>query len=258
MSWASQRRAAYGFGLLTFLVLVIGGPAAYIYFSEPATCTDGRRNQGESGVDVGGPCPLVDQRQLAPLTQLWARSFRVRDGLYNAVTYIHNPNDGAGVRSVGYRFGLYDAQNVLVAERVGRTFVMPGAITPIFEGGLETGKRVATRTQFEFTEPLICERLEDRASAIKIREREVSGASDSPRLTAVVENTSVADLQDVVFIASISDAAGNAFAASQTTIARLPGGARETIHFTWPDPFRVSIGSIDITAVAAPIARRAR
>ena len=254
MSWASRRRASYGFGVTLFLMIAIGGPIAYWYFSQPATCTDGARNQGETSPDKGGPCALLDERMLSPYATLWSRSFRVRDGSYNAIAYVHNPNKSAGVRSVAYRFGLYDTQNVLVAERLGRTYIMPGALTPIFEGAISTGQRVALRTQFEFVEPLVWERLDDASKAIRIIEREVTAPDGAPRITARVQNTAVKDVRDVTFIATVFDPVGNAFAASQTTLSSLAGGATEEIIFTWPDPFGFSIGSIDISALAVPVA----
>lgn len=258
MSWASRRRATYGFGILAFLVLAIGGPIAYSILSTPATCIDGKENGGETSVDKGGPCPLLDERMLSPHALLWSRSFYVRDGSYNAVAYIHNPNKNAGVQSVAYRFGLYDSQNVLVAERIGRTYIMPGVITPIFEGAIETGQRIATRTQFEFLEQLQWERLDDASKVIRILERRVEGAESAPKVMVRVENTSVQTLANITFIATVAGPSGNAVTASQTTLERLAGGKTEEIVFTWPDPFGATIGSIDITALVLPEEPRTR
>lgn len=257
MSWASRRRTTYGLGLAIFLLLVIGGPLAYAYLSVEPTCQDGKRNQGESAVDRGGPCSVLDGKAIAPAAVLWTRSFRVRDGSYNAVAYLQNPNAAAGVRRVAYRFGLYDERNVIVAERTGETFIMPGATTPLFEGAIDTGNRIVAHTYFEFLEPLTWERLDNTASGISIGNRSVT-SGDEPRISAIATNPSVRDLKNVIFVVTVSDPAGNAFAASRTILATLPAGASETVTFTWPDPFLVTIGSIDITALSAPAAPRSR
>ncbi len=258
MSWASRRRTTYGFGVIVFLILVIGVPVLYVYLVQPSTCFDGKKNQGETSADKGGPCLLLDEQMLSPVSSLWSRSFRIRDGSYNAVTYIHNPNDNAGVRTVKYRFGLYDSGNVLVAERRGETYIMPGTLTPIFEGGIETGQRAVARTQFELLEQPKWERLDNAALAIRVSDRRVEGQDVAPRMSARIENTSVRDAHDLVFVATVFDQAGNAFATSKTTLAMLPGGATDTIVFTWPDPFGVTIGSIDITPLVAPSEPRVR
>src|SRR3989344_828026 len=140
MSWASRRRTVYLLGIFLFFAVVLGIPTA-IWLYEPPTCFDGTQNQGETALDKGGPCVLLDERTLSPSAILWSRAFSVRTGSYNALAYIENPNRDAGVRLVAYRFGLYDEKNVLVAERDGRTFVMPGGITPVFEGAIDTGNR---------------------------------------------------------------------------------------------------------------------
>lgn len=253
MSWASRRRTTYLFGVIAFFVIVLGVPTAYWYFSIPPTCSDGIRNQGETAVDKGGPCFVLDERALQPYATLWARSFRIRDGSYNAVAYIQNPNQNAGVGTAHYRFGLYDPENVLVAEREGVMYIMPGATTPVLEAKIDAGNRIVAHTYFEFTEPLVWERMANNATAITLNNKDLSNTSDVPRLTATVKNTSVASRTDVSFVAVVFDPAGNAFAASATSLAQLGADETSQIVFTWPDPFTIQPGRIDIIPLAAPM-----
>ncbi len=252
MSWASRRRTVYTIGIVIFFALVIGVPLER-YLNQPPTCTDGIQNQGETAPDKGGPCPIFDERTLAPSSVMWTRSFKVRGGSYNATAYIENPNDNAGVRAAQYRFGLYDGQNVLVAERTGTTFIMPGSITPVFEANIDTGNRDVAHTYFEFTRPLVWEHLQNPASAITISNREMSNLNAGPRVTATAENTSVAPLTGVSFVAIVFSPAGNARAASQTALSRLNSGERQQITFTWPDPFGTQVGRVDIVPLMAPV-----
>ena len=252
MSWASRRRTIYGTGVVLFFVVVLGGPLAYWYFTIPATCIDGLQNQDETAIDRGGICPLLDDRALQPHATLWARSFRIRDGSYNAAAYVQNPNQNAGVRTARYHFGLYDAQNILVAERDGSMYIMPGAITPVLESRITTGNRIVAHTYFEFTEALRWERMQNNALPLIITNKELSNVLAAPRLSATVRNSAVADSTDLSFVAVIFDPAGNAFAASETTLERLPDGESAQIVFTWPDPFAVQSGRIDIIPLVAP------
>lgn len=252
MSWASRRRTAYASVVIGFFALVIGTPLLYWFFTIPATCTDGKLNQGETAIDRGGPCPLLDERMLSPSATLWSRSFRVRDGSYNAVAYIQNSNEQAGVRAAPYIFRLYDAENVLIAEREGLTYIMPGSITPVFEGGIPTGNRIATRTYFEFTQPLTWEKMEHTGRAVEINDKELTNPFVEPRVTATARNTSVRDIANLTFIVAVFDAAGNAFAASRTAIPVLRADERREIVFTWPDPFNISVGRIDIIPLTLP------
>jgi hypothetical protein len=176
----------------------------------------------------------------------------VRDGSYNAVAYIQNPNDAAGVRQVEYRFALYDSLNVLVAEREGSTFIMPGAVTPVFESGIQTGNRIAVRTYFIYKTKPVWERLQDRSRLIAINDKDLQNTDSVPRLTATARNTTVRDITDIRFVATVFDQTGNAFATSQTNIQKLRGGEKQEITFTWPDPFEITVGRVDIVTVVEP------
>lgn len=251
MSWASRRRWLYAGGVFLFFAIVVGIPMT-IWIYEPPSCSDGKQNQEETAIDKGGPCPLLDERILSPSSTLWARAFSVRGGLYSAVAYIENPNEGAGVRAVNYRFGLYDERNVLVAERRGKTFIIPGGITPVFEGAIGTGHRSVARTYFEFTSRTVWERLENAASVLSVNNKNVTDVDSTPRLTARVKNTSVAAVLDPSFVAVVFDPAGNAFVASATTLPRLAPNEEKEIVFTWPDPFPATVGRIDILPLLPP------
>lgn len=251
MSWASQRRATYLIGVIAFLVLAIGIPVIKYSYKAP-TCTDGVQNQGETAPDKGGPCPILDERALSPASILWSRSFTVRDGVYSSVAYVVNENADAGVKSVRYRFGLYDAQNVLIAERKGAMFIMPASITPVYEMNINTGNRAVAHTYFEFSEALVWERLKNESAAILVSDREVTGVETSPRLTALAENGSVSAILGLSFVTVIFDPAGNARAASMTSLARLNAGEKQQIVFTWPARFVWPVGRIDIFPLVSP------
>lgn len=234
-----------------FLATIIGVPLAMYLHKEP-TCFDGIVNQGETSPDHGGPCVLLDEWALTPHAVLWARAFRVREGIYDAVAYVENPNAFAGLARNTYRMKLYDSENVLVAERTGVTPIMPGGVTPVFEGGINSGNRIAVRAIFELEDMPVWQRMRSRAPAVTVSNRSLIDIDTSPRLTAQVQNTSVADLTDLLLVAVIFDPAGNAFASSQTAIARLSAGESRKITFTWPEPFLITVGRIDILPVVAP------
>lgn len=252
MSWASRRRTVYITGVVTFFVIIVGGPLAYWYFSIPATCQDGIQNQGETDIDKGGPCPLLDTRYLQPEAILWARSFKVRDGTYTAIATVNNTNKDAGALNVHYRFSLYDSGNVLVAEREGIAYLMPSAVTPILESRIDTGNRIVAHTYFALTAPPVWGRMRNAASALSVDEKQLTDAFIAPRLEARATNISVSDVLGPSFIAVLYDTAGNAFAASETRLDRLSAGSSATIFFTWPSPFPVQVGRIDITPLLPP------
>ena len=247
-----RRRVLYLLCVFLFFAVLIGIPLA-IFLHRPPSCSDGIQNQDETSPDHGGPCLLLDDTAITPHAILWARSFKVRDGVYDSVAYVENPNNGAGVAQVGYRFGLYDSANVAVAEKKGVMYVMPGGITPVFDSDINTGNRDATHTRFEFTGPLVWERMQSVANAVKVTDKEMTDQGTMPRLTASVTNTLIRDITNISFVAVVFDPAGNAFASSATKLTRLNAGETKQIVFTWPLPFAQPVGRLDVLPLLAPI-----
>ncbi|MBI4068399.1 hypothetical protein HY413_03255 [Candidatus Kaiserbacteria bacterium] len=251
MNWASRRRFLYIAGILIFFAVLASIPiTAWLY--EPATCFDEIRNQGETAIDRGGPCKLLDARRLIPHSILWSRPFLSRKGVHSAVAYIENPNQGAGVKEAPYRIRIYDDKNVLVGEREGVTSIMPGTITPVFEGEMMSGERLASRAFFEFIAPLVWERLRDRSSNITITDRQVKDIESAPQVSAIVTNDDVVNFRDVEIVAVVFDTAGNAFAASRTVLPRLDARDVIPVTFTWSQPFIRRVSRVDMMAVVPP------
>lgn len=243
MSWASRRRTVYLAGVILFFFVLIGLPALYfVYRSIPPECPPGflRPNGFTSG-----PCSLLDPRYLQHEAILWARSFKVRDGTYTAAAYVQNANEKAGVERAAYRFSLYDAGNVLVAEREGTTYLMPGGITPIVESRIDTGSRSVSRTYFCFLAPsgacddsgasLIWRPYTNPATQMIINNIDLSRGSDGLRVEADVRNTAVIPMISPSFVIVLLDQNKNAVGASETQLDRLDVDQTAQITFTWPD-----------------------
>lgn len=131
-------------------------------------------------------------------------------------------------------------------------YIMPGATTPVLESRIDAGNRIVAHTYFEFTEPLMWERMKNNALAISVNNKDISNTSLVPRLSASARNNSVASFMDISFVAVIFDPAGNAFAASATSLERLDADETSQIIFTWPDPFAIQPGRIDVIPLVAP------
>ena len=120
--WANKMRTMYITGFI-LLVALLSAPSVYKALTPPLTCNDGIMNRGETAPDLGGPCHFLNPADLKPLVNQWARSFAIVPGLYSSVAYIENPNPNGGIRQARYIFKLYDERNILVAERLGETFI---------------------------------------------------------------------------------------------------------------------------------------
>jgi hypothetical protein len=247
MSWSSSRQLI----ILLLIIAVLGGIGsvfAYPLVFKAPTCTDGKHNGTEAGIDCGGPCEKLCSAALAPIETLWSRPFKVAPGVYDAFAYVENKNFDAGVRKILYRFSLYDQQNLLVTERVGKTFITPNGRIPIFEGGIRTGERVPKRAFFEFAEVPLWEPLSPKAASLTLTPSAIrlENASSTPRLSVIIGNKGIYTLSNVEVTAVLYDEGDNAFAVSRTIIDSLPKGGSAEASFTWLTPFAHAPARIEV------------
>jgi len=236
---------------ITLIVLIaIGVYIALPYFQKEPTCFDGVLNGGEAGVDCGGACALVCTDQAKPLAILWSASGEVVPGRYNSVASIQNQNPYAGIAYIPYEFRLYDSSDVLIAKRVGSTFIDANQNTAIFEGAIETGSRIPVRTEFEFkggapSWQKIGSRELSNVSIIA-KERLLVNADTSPRLEVVLGNGSLRDVAGFDVVVVLLDKEGNLVHTSSTYVDGMRGASTKNIYFTWPQPFTKEVVSIEV------------
>ena len=253
--WARKRQILYGGGVFLFFFVIIA-PIVFFLTYTPPSCFDGKLNQTETAIDRGGPCSLLDERFIQPHAVLWSRAFPVRDGFYNAVAYIENPNQDGGVYDASYQFKLYDDRNILIAERYGRVPIFPGKVFPIFESRIDTGNRVPVRTFFTFLNEFQWETMSDPTIGLSILNQRITKVDTAPRVDAAIRNNTVREREDIVVIATLFDSANNAIASSRTLVERLGPGEQQQIAFTWPRPFANTVSRVDIVPLALPRERR--
>lgn len=248
MSWASQRKVAYLGGVFTLFLFALAIPL-YVHFNRAPSCIDAKQNGDEQGVDCGGSCEKLCAAQTKDMVILWNRAFRVADGAYDVFAMVANPNLRAGLPSVIYRIKLYDENNILITEKVGKTFVGPSEQFSIFEGGIRTGERVPKRVFFEFEPGIVWKKKEVPAKdelSISVRDKALSDLDTKPRLKASVVNGTAFPVRDIVVVAVVYDSADNALGVSETRIDEIPKNDAKQIFFTWQEPFSATPVRVDV------------
>ena len=239
--WAFWRRVQYGAGYLTFLGMVTTG-VYFLNFYTPATCFDLDQNGEEIGMDCGGACTRICAFTITPPKVIWAKSFEIQPGQYNAVAYIENKNVVAGTPEIKYIFRLYDEAG-LITERSGKTVLPPNSTYPVFEGRVDTAGRTPTGTTLELSSadlwlPSLYGREQFRTVDLKLVE-----ADARPKLNVKMENTDLLEAKDIEVVATIFDASGIPLTASQTFIDLFAGRSQKDLIFTWPNPIAKTVRS---------------
>ena len=236
ISWSTRRQFLYITVAAVILFLSVALPTYFVVYKAPS-CSDGVQNHGEQGIDCGGPCALICKSSALDIIVHWQRAFRVKDGVYNALAYVENPNIDSGIGKISYRFKLYDSENILIYERDGQTFIPPNKIFGIFESNILTGSRIPARTLFEFLGEPIWQKNYAVSPALSMGNKLLSEQDGLPRLTATLENHEGATVDNIEVVAIVYDSEDNAIASSRTIVDSLERGGTSDIVFTWPEPF---------------------
>lgn len=250
LSWRSAQQFKYFSSIAGIVLLVLGAGLLFI-FTRPGTCSDGKQNNGELGIDCGGTCLRLCSSEVSNVIVHWTRSFPAREGFYDAVAFLENPNFDAGIKKFSYTFKLYDAKNILVGTRGGNTFLNPGDRFLVYENGIkaEGGPRTPQRTFLEVEEDLLWEKAAPlRENNIIVRETRFEAPRDGglSRVVAVLTNQGTLDLKDIEVVALLSDAEDNVVDASKTVVGSLGQGETKSITLLLSSGLREAPARIEV------------
>jgi hypothetical protein len=236
---------------IAIVVLGVLALLSYNTFHKAPTCADGIQNQGEEGVDCGGPCPyLCTPLEAAPVVEFTEALPNAR-GTTDLIAYIDNPNQDAYAANVPYSISLYSAANTLGAPvQTGVIDLPPGALVPVFIPNVTTGKNPIT-SAFLTIDPTVIKWRAGRDTRIvpQVANITLSGKLAAPRITAILQNPSTATLSNVRVVVVVFNPEGNAESVSQTIVPSIPPQEGELATFTWTAPFAEPATRIDVLPV---------
>ena len=219
------------------------------FFSKPVTCFDNLQNNGETGVDCGGPCARLCTADVHAPIVAWARSFETATSTYTAAAYIQNPNTGAAAYGVHYAFRLFDSNNILVVERDGVIDLPPQPTVPIIEPNIIAGNRAVAHAFLEFSGDITWTKVPQTVlPSVHITNQQLS--PDGSQLSATVVNDGNTTVHGLTVAAVLFDASDNAEEASKSAVPDIPAGVSEQVVFTWPTS-SVPIVRAELTPIPA-------
>lgn len=236
MNWATKRRLQYLGGLFTIIILILFIILYPIIFKKP-TCSDGKKNGVETGIDCGGSCSLMCKGDISLPIVLWSRAFPVVENTYNLVALIENQNKNSGVEKASYEFKIYNEKGRMIGTRQGVTFIPPNKQFAIFESQFYAGESDVKNVSFEFKDDLIWVKKETQLNNLDIYIDKINMGEDkeNPSLSARVRNDSVYDIPYLEFIVLLYDEDRNVINVSKTFRESLLSGLSNSIYFTWPN-----------------------
>lgn len=253
MNWAGKRRLQYLGGIFVIFLIVIFILIYPLIFKDP-TCTDGKKNGDEVGVDCGGSCLRMCQEKTSDPVILWSRAFPVVGNTYNLVAFIENQNRNSGIIDIAYEFRIYDVDNKLIGRRQGNTFIPPNKQFAIFEPRIDFREREVKSVSFEFTGPLNWIRKEPTLNNLSLYVDKITMGQDkkNPSLTAIIKNESIYDIPPFEVITILYDEQKNAINASKTVKDGLRSNDSLSVFFTWPEVFKSDPVTEDVLVLINP------
>lgn len=250
MPWAARRRL--------LIAIIVGAVAvAFLFVLGIATvykapsCTDGVQNQGEYGVDCGGPCPYLCAEQTLAPTVLFTKAVSSTGGRIDVAALIENKNPDAAAKNVPYRVQLFGTDRLPVADLSGAIDLPPGASVPVYISGAASGRQTIANAFLTIDPASVHWYALPRDPRIvpTVSNVSVTSADTMPSITATLANPSVTMLSNILTVAFVHDAEDNIIAASQTIVPVVPPQGSATATFTWNAPFATTTAEIQVLPV---------
>lgn len=259
MDWAKRRRLIVWVIIAAVAIAILAILSFAIFYKTP-TCFDHKQNQDETGIDCGGSCSTVCTPQTVatpgssvaqPATVRFTRALS-QSGRTDVIAYIDNPNHDAYATAAHLTLDVYTSDDEDL--RTHLSFDIPaGKSVPVFipgaaAGGLnvrqvflafDAGYPVWTRVRGQVALP-------PTTSNIIIENQQTL-----PRVTATLSNPIAYAMQNVVVVATVFDASGNAVAASQTVVPTLPAQGTAPLVFTWNEPFSAPAARVELVPLSS-------
>ena len=131
MSWASRRQLII-FSLVGIVSVAVFAVLTFVVVYKAPSCSDGVQNQGEAGIDCGGPCPYLCTDQMHAPVVLFTKTLSQVLGRTDVIASVQNTNMTAAAKRVPYTVTLYGDHQVLLKEVTGTVDLPPFSTVPIF------------------------------------------------------------------------------------------------------------------------------
>ncbi|MDB4991792.1 MAG: hypothetical protein JWL75_37 [Parcubacteria group bacterium] len=249
MDWAKHREwmVITVLGAVVLAAIIILGFA--IFYKTP-TCTDGKMNGDETGIDCGGTsCSTICSAEAQPAQIRFARSL-MQSGRSDLIAYIDNPNTKAYALNTHFTITIYRQDgHTLVRHAV--LSIPSNSSTPLYIPGISSAPVQQVFVTFDPGYPVWVRSSADAKTAPKASNISVVNTDSRPVITAIITNQTAYPATNVPLIATVFDANGTVIAASQTVLPLLSPQSNTQAVFTWNEPFSAPYARVDIVPLIA-------
>lgn len=235
--------------LALFSLICVG--IYYAFIRVAPTCSDGKQNQDETGIDCGGLCVAQCVPPLYPQDIMTREAAFVpaERGTYDVLAKIYNPNDIAGASEFSYVLSIRDVTGAVLAQQSGVSFILPQESKYLLAFHLPSQVRPDHAT-LEITNP-VWQRFQGYTERPKVfvTQQAYSRIQSGPgygAATGLVINESAYDFRSISVKVVLRDGAGQPLAFNTTEMLTFPAKEQRDFRLVWPTAFPGEVRSFEM------------
>jgi len=246
-----RRQKKVVFGAIYGALFVGVAYLVYLPFKPPETCSDGKRNQNETGNDCGGVCgacvvePILSD--LVVTESAWVLGGKGNE--YDVVAKISNPNNDYGASSVPYTFRVIDVSGAVLMEKTGTSFILPKEEKYIVEMSIPisgTPSRVDVTLGKVGWEKFAGYKEKPAIDVYNRSFARVTSGVGFGQAKGLVVNNSPFDFTNLGIVVVLRDGTGKVVALQKTEQDTLRSGEQRDFTLLWPDFFPGDVEKVEV------------
>jgi hypothetical protein len=254
----SRQRALKRFSIVAIVFFTVGlvWSSLVIAFQAKVTCSDGKQNQGEKGIDCGGPCNTACPDATAPQDLIVREAVFVPGGdpgSYDVLVQVNNPNDELGASMFDYTLSLKSANGETLAEHAGKGFILPQE-TKYFLGVNFVTQAAPVRAEITFAatkwEKFSGYQEKPRLSVLNKEYIKIASGAFFSEAKGNVVNDSTFDFRTLTVKIVLRDVSGKALALNQTEMNTVLAKEMREFQLKWPKAFPGDVARVDVEVEA--------
>jgi hypothetical protein len=236
--------------IFSLLVLAIVFGVYFFYFRAAPTCADGKLNQGEEGIDCGGPCSACELASMKDIKIEWVKALLTTGQNYDLVAMVSNPNQNYGSRKVDYEFKLYDLAGKEIGSKSGQTFILPRQKKAIVELKINASALVskATINLGNVSWEKIANYVDPKINVFDKQYQAFDGGPPYSQASCILKNSGYADYKNISLIFLLFDADGELLGVNYLSIDGLSAGQQRYLSVPWQFPVNGQAARVDVQA----------
>lgn len=239
--------------LIMIGAIIFLGFVFYLIFRSNPTCTDGKQNQGEKGIDCGGPCKACIVTPDLTSLEIKEKAFVYSSqGKYDAVAKVSNPNNGYGSSKFSYEFKLMDEGGNILATKIGEDFILPSETKYIIETSLES-KTDPKQIEFKILNGAWDEFSgyeEPELNIYNKRYNLISNGVGYSEAFGLLRNESPFDFDAIKINIVLRDGLSKIVALNKTEMRTVNSREERDFRLVWPNSFQGDVQGVEVEASA--------